>query len=93
MFSSQLTVPLFQVALLLILSTLALIFGRLKMAVLINYCFTFYWGFFMNFELFTDQEGLLLNSFTYCYLGFGFLIILLAVLIKSPLMNRFHQRA
>lgn len=39
---TQLTVPLFQVCLLLALSTLALLFGRIKLALIINYCFTLY---------------------------------------------------
>ena len=41
-FSSEITMPLFEVILLLVLSTLAFLFGRLKLSILINYCFTVY---------------------------------------------------
>ena len=80
MFSSHLTVPLFQVILLLAISTLVLLFGHLKVALLINYCFTMYWGYVLNYELFTDKGGLIFNSFTYAYIGFGLLVILMAIL-------------
>jgi hypothetical protein len=79
-FSSEITIPLFEVMLLLVLSTLAFLFGRLKLAILINYCFTVYWGYILNFNIFTDHGVLLPNTFTYIYLGAGFLIILLAIL-------------
>jgi hypothetical protein len=54
-FSSEITIPLFEVILLLILSTIAFLFGRLKLAILINYCFTVYWGYILNFNIFTDH--------------------------------------
>jgi hypothetical protein len=79
-FSSEITIPLFEVILLLVLSTLAFLFGRLKLAILINYCFTVYWGYVLNFNIFTAYGALLPNTFTYIYLGGGFLIILLAIL-------------
>ena len=37
--------PFYQIALLLGLSTLALIFGNPKIALLINYLFTLYWAY------------------------------------------------
>lgn len=76
---ANLVVPLFQVTLLLVLSTLALLFGRIKLALIINYCFTLYWGFFLNSNFFSDQGNLVFNSASFAYLGFGFLVIALAV--------------
>lgn len=76
--STQLSIPMLQVALLLGLSTLALIFGRIKLALLINYCFTLYWGYLSNISSFTEG-GLKLDSFSFFYLGFGLIIIVLAL--------------
>ncbi|HPC85961.1 MAG TPA: hypothetical protein P5208_07435 [Smithellaceae bacterium] len=78
--STQLAVPLFQVALLLGISTLILFFGRVKLALLINYCFTFYWGFFLNPSFRSDLGELMLNTYTYAYIGVGLIIIVLALI-------------
>ena len=40
--TTEVAVPLFQVVLLLMLSTLAVLFGRIKLALLMNYLFTLY---------------------------------------------------
>ncbi|MBW1769650.1 MAG: hypothetical protein JRJ17_00525, partial [Deltaproteobacteria bacterium] len=45
---AELTVPLFHIALLLALSTLALLLGRVKLALLVNYLFALYWGYIFN---------------------------------------------
>ena len=77
---TQLTVPLSQVALLLGLSTLALLFGRVKLALIINYCFTLYWGFFLNPSFRSDLGELALNTYTYVYIGVGLIIVVLALI-------------
>jgi hypothetical protein len=77
--STQLAVPMFQVILLLILSTLALLMGRLRLALFINYCFTIYWGYVANLDLFAAAELSKLNSFTFIYFGLGIVIVLLAM--------------
>jgi hypothetical protein len=73
------TIPLSQVALLLIAATVILLFGRAKLALLVCYLFTLYWGYFANADLLilngsspADYTNLLI------YFGFGFLIALLA---------------
>ena len=76
--STQLVVPALQVVLLLILSTIALLFGRLRLALFINYCFTVYWGYVANFDLFTAQGVNKLTGYTFLYFGIGLVIILLA---------------
>lgn len=79
--SSHVAVPLSQVIALLILSTLALLFGRIRLALLVNYCFTFYWGYFLNIDLFTETGTILnINTFVYFALGFGILLIALFTL-------------
>lgn len=79
-FTTPITIPLFEIMLMMMLTTLALLFGRLKLGLLINYCFTIYWGYILNMDIFTDKGGMLLNSFTYMYLGFGFILLLLTIL-------------
>ncbi|MBU2055253.1 MAG: hypothetical protein KJ936_13130 [Proteobacteria bacterium] len=78
--STQLAVPLSHVVLLLILSTGALLFGRIKLAMIINYCFTLYWGFIFNIDLFSTEGLLKLNAYTLLYFGFGLIILILALI-------------
>ena len=75
--STQFTVPMSQIVLLLGIGTMALICGRLKLALLTNYCFTLYWGYVPQLSLLTDSSQF--NKFTFAYFGFGLLIILLAL--------------
>ena len=77
--STQLSVPLLQVAMLLVLSTVALLFGRIKLALLVNYCFTLYWGYFLNLDLFIEKGGAF-NMYTVGYLASGVVILLIALM-------------
>ena len=45
---NTITIPLSQVALLLIAAIVVLLFGRTKLALVICYLFTLYWGYFAN---------------------------------------------
>jgi hypothetical protein len=76
---AELTVPLFHVALLLVLTTLALLLGRVKLALLINYLFALYWGYIFNRELVVGSDLEKLDHFTALYFGFGAVIIVLAI--------------
>lgn len=78
--SAQLAIPALQVALLLALSTGALLIGRLRLALLINYCFTLYWGYVANLDLFSAGGLTRFNGYTALYFGFGFVIVLLALI-------------
>ena len=77
--STQLAIPMFQVILLLILSTIALLIGRLRLALFINYCFTLYWGYVANLDLLKTGGIVNLNAFTFIYFGIGLVIVLLAM--------------
>ena len=74
-YSTQISVPISQIGLLLMISTLALVFGRLKLALLVNYLFTLYWGYLSNKEI---MVGSTFN--TVAYFGFGLTIIILAMI-------------
>ena len=75
LYSTELAIPLYQVGLLL-LSSLALIAGKRQLALIINYLFVLYWGYWLNREVVVPQ----LDLFTACYFGFGILIIVLALI-------------
>ena len=76
LYSTELAIPLYQVGLLLLLSSLALIAGKRQLALIINYLFVLYWGYWLNREAIAPQ----LDLFTACYFGFGILIIVLALI-------------
>jgi len=78
--STQLVIPMFQVILLLILSTIALLIGRLRLALFINYCFTLYWAYVANLDLLKTGGIVNLNAFTFIYFGIGIVIVLLAMI-------------
>ena len=78
--STQLVIPLSHVILLLILSTGAMLFGRLKLALIINYCFTLYWGYIFNIDQFSMDGLLKISGFTLLYFGFGMIILVLALI-------------
>ena len=73
--TAEIFIPVYQMILLLLVSTLTLLFGRTKLALIINYLFTLYWGFVFNRDLLLGHE------LEYCYLlywGFGASIAILA---------------
>jgi len=78
--SMEISVPLSQIVLMLSFSTLALLWGRVKLALLVNYLFTLYWGYIWNRELLigTNLEKVeYVHSF---YFGFGLIIVILALI-------------
>jgi len=78
--SIELVVPLSHIVLLLILSTVALVFGKIRIALLFNYCFVFiqYWGYFWEYILNTNFDKL--DPFLFIYGGFGVIMVILALL-------------
>ena len=78
-YTTKLAVPVSQIVVLLMLITIALLFGRIKLALLINYVFILYWGYFFNRDLFFDH----VESVDYLlliYFGFGFLVVFIAMI-------------
>jgi len=77
--STQMTIPVFEVVVLLAISTVVLLFGRTKLALLINYLFTLRWGYFSFTKTMFGSEIYFPDStFLLCYFTFGFLVALLA---------------
>jgi len=77
-FNTDLTVPLNQIILLLLLSTMALLFGRIRVALIINYIFAFLWGYVFNRDKLQVSSFEHPEIFTILYFLFGIGIILMA---------------
>ena len=78
--SIKISIPVMQLVLLILFCTLALLFGRQKLALLINYLFVFYWGFGVNFE---NQAALSPNFsvwFSSSYIIFGCMFIVFCLI-------------
>ena len=76
--TTQLAVPLMQIMLLLALSTVILLLGRVRLALLMNYLFALYWGYVFNADLFNSLEKA--TMFNAIYMGFGIAVVILAVI-------------
>jgi len=76
--TTQLAVPLIQIMLLLALSTVTLLIGRVRLALLVNYLFALYWGYVFNAELFDSLEKA--NIFNAVYMGFGIGVVIFAAI-------------
>jgi hypothetical protein len=76
-YSKELAVPLFQVMLLLVAITGAILFGKTRLALIITYLFTLYWGYFFNGDLFNVVRSS--TVFTAIYFGFGATIVMCAL--------------
>jgi len=80
LYSTNISVPMIQITLLLLISTLALLFGRIKLALIINYSFMLYWCYILNMDVIRETGQDFTSKFTYFYFGFGFIILMLALL-------------
>ena len=79
-FMKEISIPVIQMILLLLLSTGALFFGKLKLALLINYLFTLYWGYGINRDFLVGAGYQHLSGFTILYVGFGLIIAAVALI-------------
>ena len=74
----QLAIPAYQIVMLLFLSTVALLFGKTKLALLTNYLFAMYWGYFLNRDMML--ASLNRTYFTAIYFGLGIFIVIVAMI-------------
>ncbi len=75
--TTHLAVPLSQVMLLLALSTIILLIGKIRVALVVNYGFVLYWSYIFNGDMFNSLEKADMSSSI--YMGFGLGIILFAI--------------
>ena len=74
----QLTIPVAHMAFFVALLSFCLLFARYKLGLSITFCFTFYWGFIYNKDVFFSSfEGS--SPFLFIYFFSGFLLILFAL--------------
>ena len=75
---TMLSIPMVQIVLLMLFSTLSLLFGKLRLALLVNYIFILYWGYVFNRDLLMSfgTEGF--GYITVGYFLFGVLIVMVA---------------
>lgn len=78
-FNAELAVPLFQILILLLFSTVALLFGKVRLALLINYVFTFYWAYIFNRDSLVGMGLRKFDYYTLTYFLFGLCIFLFAM--------------
>ncbi len=79
-FSIKFCAPFYQIVLLLGLSTVTLIFGNPKAALLINYLFALYWAYVFDRTYILEEGTKHSPYFPLLYFGFGLAIFLLAVI-------------
>jgi len=71
-------ITLIEIALLLLLTTIANLFGKAKIALLITCFFTLFWGFFINYDILYISHNNLGSA--YLYFGFPFVILMLTLI-------------
>ena len=71
-------IAVFEVALLLLTTAVANLYGKTKIALLITCFFTLFWGFFLNYDImFVSYRNL---EYSYIFFGFPFLILMITLI-------------
>ena len=75
--NTNLTIPMVQLIMLMLISTIALLFGKLKLALLINYVFSMHWAYVANREnlIAMGFENFQLVSIIYFIFGLGIVLV------------------
>ena len=74
----SLTIPIIQLILLMLISTISLLFGRLKLALIVNYLFTLNWAYIANRDKLMDMSSANFELYSIMYFIFGLGIVLTA---------------
>ena len=80
LFSINISVPVIQIMLSIVFCTLALLFGKQHLALLINYLFVFYWGFSVNFENHATLNPDASVWFSSSYIVFGCMLMIASLI-------------
>ena len=75
--NANLSIPMVQLILLMLMSTISLLFGKLKLALLVNYVFTLHWAYVANRENLIEMgfENFQLVSIIYFIFGLGIVLV------------------
>ena len=74
----SLAIPIIQLILLMLISTISLLFGKLKLALIVNYLFTLHWAYIANRDKLMDMSSDNFEMFSVVYFVFGLGIVLTA---------------
>ena len=80
LFSTELTIPLYQLALVLLFGAGLLCFGRVKLGMLANLLFMFYWGYWLNRDVIFGPGITAISAYNFCVYGFSALVCALAII-------------
>ena len=75
--TTNLAIPMVQLILLMLVSTISLLFGKLRLALIINYVFILHWGYISNRENLVEMgfENFVLISIVYFLFGLGIILV------------------
>jgi len=75
--NANLSIPMVQLILLMLMSTISLLFGKLKLALLSNYVFTLHWAYVANRDNLIGMgfENFQLISIIYFIFGLGIVLV------------------
>ncbi len=76
--NTTLQIPMAQLILLMLFSTLALLFGKLRLALLINYIFCMHWAYFLSRDRLLGLGFEKFEYITLIYFLFGLAIVMVA---------------
>lgn len=74
----SISIPIIQLILLMLISTISLLFGKLKLALIVNYLFTLHWAYIANRDKLMDMSSDNFEIFSLIYFVFGLGIVLTA---------------
>jgi len=72
------SIPMIQIVLLMSISTLSLLFGKLRLALLINHVFILNWAYILNREFLMGMGPERFQYISVVYFIFGILIVMVA---------------
>lgn len=75
--NTNLAIPMIQLILLMLMSTISLLFGKLRLALIINYLFILHWGYISNRDNLAAMgaENFELVSIVYFLFGLGIILV------------------
>jgi hypothetical protein len=80
LFTGVTTIPVYQIMFLLIILTVCLLFGYLKLGIFLCYVFVFYWGNIFNIRSIFGNADATDAGVSFLVVGFGLIIVFLAML-------------
>ncbi|MEE9911131.1 MAG: hypothetical protein K4571_05350 [Deltaproteobacteria bacterium] len=80
LFDGAISVPMYQIMFLLVIMTVSLLFGYLKMGLFLCYAFVFYWGNIFNIQAIFGSADPNSATASFLFIGFGLIIVFLAML-------------